>query len=202
VQRFSPNSLNGTTVANPGGGTTAALTDLKNPTGIAVDNNSNTYIADTGNKRLVVWAPNATSGSILISDNSLGNAYGLVLVPNSPNQVYYSTQGGTNSIYWWTFNASSANVILNQVNTAPNTLNSPGGITLDLYGNLYVTDKNPDRVVMYCRNATGVYSTVGTAVIQATDATLKHPMGVGFDSDLIMYVALNDGNYVVRYSRL
>ncbi len=205
VQQFPPSSLTGTTVANPGGGTTAALTDLKNPSGIAVDNNSNIYIADTGNNRLVVWAPNATSGNLLISDGSLANAYGLVLVPGSSNQVYYSTQGGTKSVYWWTFNASSPNVILTQVNGIngnPNALDSPGGMAFDPYGNLYVTDKNPDRVVMYCGNATGVYSTVGTTVIQATDATLKHPIGVGFDSDLNMYVALFDGNYVVRFSRL
>ncbi len=196
VQRYPPSSLIGTMVAGQGGGGSAALNDLKNPAGICVDNYSNIYIADTGNNRLVVWAPNATSGSLLISSNLINNAYGVLLVPGSSNQVYLSTQGGTNSIYLWTFNASTPNITATLVSSAPNNINNPGGMALDPYGNLYVPDNN-NRVVMYCVNS--IISTIGNTVVQDTPAMLKQPMNVAFDSNLNMYVSTGPGDTVVRY---
>ena len=50
---------------------------------------------------------------------------------------------------------------------------------------------------MFCTN-----TTVGTVVIQGTDATLKNPSSISFDSNLNMYVAMGDGSYIVRYARL
>jgi sugar lactone lactonase YvrE len=198
VQQYPPSSLIGTTVANPLGGTTNALTDLKSPSGIYVDNNSNLYIADTGNKRVMLWTPNATSGSILISNNVLDQMYGLVLVPGSSNQVYLSSQN-KNSVYLWIFGASNPNVTLTQVNDSTNTLNHPSGITLDPYGNLYVADRDNKRVVMYCVN-----STVGIVVVGATSSTptLNQPIAVGFDSNLNLYVATDAGDNVVLFALL
>ena len=88
VQRFPPNSTIGTTVAGTTGISSNALADLNRPTAVDVDNNSNIYILDMQNERVVQWAPNATNGTMLISDNRLLNSYGLLLAPGSSNQVY------------------------------------------------------------------------------------------------------------------
>jgi sugar lactone lactonase YvrE len=199
VQRYPPNSLNGTMVAGQGSGGSAAPNGLNNPTGIDVDNNSNLYIADTGNKRVMLWTPNATNGSILISSNLINDVYGLVLVPGSSNQVYLSNQGGSNSIYLWTFSASAPDVTLTQVSGTYNTLNNPSGITLDPYGNLYVADRGNSRVVMYCVN-----STVGIVVVGGTGSTpvLNQPIAVGFDSNLNLYVGTDNGDNVVLFTLL
>jgi sugar lactone lactonase YvrE len=199
VQRFPPNSLNSTTVAGQADGSSPnALNGLKTPSGIAIDNNLNLYIADIGNQRLMLWTPNAANGSILIS-NIGNNVYGLLLVPGSSNQVYMSTQGGPNSIYLWTFNASTPNVTLTAVSGNPNNLANPSGIALDPYGNLYVADRDHSRVVMYCVNAT-----TGTTVVGGTGSTptLNQPIAVGFDSNLNMYVLTENGDNVVRYALL
>jgi sugar lactone lactonase YvrE len=198
VQQYPPNSLTGTTVAGQTGSGSNALNDLRNPTGIAVDSNSNLYIADANNQRVMLWAPNATTGSILISSNLLGyNLYGLILVPGSSNQVYLSSQG-QNCIYLWTFNASSPDVTLTQVN-GTSTLKQPSGMALDPYGNLYVADMNNNQVVMFCAN-----STVGTIVVGGTGSTpaLDHPIDVAFDSNLNMFASTVEGDNVVRYALL
>jgi sugar lactone lactonase YvrE len=203
VQRFSPGSLTGTTVAGQASGTQeTTLNGFKNPSGIAIDNSSNIYIADTGNNRLVVWGPNATSGTFLISTSTMASPYGILLVPGSSNQVYVSTQGVLNNVYLWAFNASTPNVTLNVVSGSTGSLKNPSGIAVDPYGNLYVADSGNGQVVMYC--VTSTISTVGNAVVGGTGSTptLKQPTGIGFDSNLNLYVVDQGNDVVVRYKLL
>ncbi len=199
VQRFPPNSLNSTTVAGQADGSSPnGLSGLKNPSGIAVDDNLNLYIADIGNHQIVLWTPNATNGSILIANNNLDEVYGLLLVSGSSNQVYISSQNH-NSIYLWTFGASNPNVTLTQVSGNPNNLGNPSGIALDPCGNLYVADKDNNRVVMYFVN-----STIAITVVGGTGSTpaLNQPIAVGFDSNLNLYVLTGYSDYVVQYALL
>ncbi|CAF4183123.1 unnamed protein product, partial [Adineta steineri] len=197
VQRFAPGSTTGTTVA----GTTSyssALTGLNRPSAIDIDNNSNLYILDMNNKRLVEWAPNATIGTLLISDHTLNNGYDILLAPNSSNQIYISTQLNR-VIYLWTFGASTPSMTLQTVNDSQSTLGNPMGMVLDPYGNLYVADRNNNRVVMYCVN-----STVGIVVVEDNNSvpSLRNPVAIAFDSDLNLYVVTENNGQVVKLSRI
>ncbi|CAF3801757.1 unnamed protein product [Adineta steineri] len=197
VQRFALGSTTGTTVA----GTTAstnALTDLKQPTAIDIDNNSNLYILDMGNTRLVEWAQNATSGTLLISSSTLNNDYDILLAPNSSNQIYISDQGA-HALYLWTFGVSTPSMTLQTVNDSHNTLNNQMGMVLDPYGNLYVADRDNDRVVVYCAN-----STVGIVVAEDNNSvpSLKKPVALAFDSDLNLYLLSTNNGQVVKLPRI
>ncbi|CAF1034432.1 unnamed protein product [Adineta steineri] len=197
VQRFAPGSTSGTTVA----GTTSyssALTGLNRPSAIDIDNNSNLYILDMNNKRLVEWGPNATIGTLLISDHTLNNGYDILLVSDSSNQIYISTQLNR-VIYLWTFGASAPGMTLQTVNDSQNNLNNPEGMVLDSYGNLYVADRNNNRVVMYCAN-----STVGIVVAEDNNSvpSLQKPVALAFDSDLNLYVVTGNNGQVVKLSRI
>ena len=197
VIRYTPNFSSFTTVAGVANSASSALTHLHSPLGMDLDNNLNLYIADTDNKRVVKWAPNATSGTIVIGTGSTPKFYGLLLSLYSSNQAYVSSEDA-GAVYLWTFNAASPDVTLTQVNGTPAVLNDPRGIEYDTYGNLYVVDVSNKRIVMYCAN-----STVGKVAVQDNAVTdIRKPYDVAFDSNLNMYVADYDGQKVIRYNRL
>ena len=194
VIRFPPDYSSFAIVAGVSATASAALNDLDNPLGMDVDNNLNLYIAERDNKRVMKWAPNATSGTIVIGTASTPKFYGLLLSLYTTDQAYVSSQDA-DAVYLWTFNASLPTVTLTQVNASTSTLNEPRGIEYDTYGNLYVADTKNKRVVMYCVN-----STMGRVAI--ADSTLNLPHDVAFDSNLNMYVVDYNNHQVVRYTRL
>ncbi|CAF3879710.1 unnamed protein product [Rotaria sordida] len=198
VQRFPSGSNNGTTVAGTG---TAAntLVGLNKPQAVAVDSNSNIYIADKGNKRIMKWTPNAVSGTIWLSDNDLDHTIDIVISPTSTDKIY-TTRDDKDVIYSWTSGAASSPATFNQVNdTTKNTLNKPRGMTYDLYGNLYVADRDNDRIVMFCAN-----STVGIVVAADTGTSprLDKPVAVALDSNLNLYAVTEAGKNVIKFGRL
>ena len=199
VQRFPPNSsagTSGTTVAGTGS-PSGSLNALKHPTSIDIDDDFNLYILDAENKRVVQWAPNAAVGTLLITDNDLNNAQDILLATNSSNQVYISYTS-KNLINSWMFNTSSSTLFLSlsQVNGSQSTLNSPNGIILDPYGNLYVANSQNDPVVMYCQNFT-----VGTVVADDTTLSINQPIDVAFDSNLNLYLLDQNNGRVIKYTR-
>ncbi|CAF3716279.1 unnamed protein product [Rotaria sp. Silwood1] len=196
VVRYPPNSPNGTTIAGTGS-TGSALDEFNESRDVIVDDNLNFYVVDMKNNRVMKWAPNATSGTVAISHTSINGVHSMLFAPGSQSQVYLSDQNG-NSIYLWTFGASSASSTLTQVNSSNAVLTQPEGIVFDSYNNLYVADSGKNRIVMYCTN-----KTVGIPVIgeSGTTPACTKPMDVAFDSNLNMYVLL-DSAQVIKYTRL
>ena len=194
VVRFTPypsfSSL--TIVAGVTASSGSTLNKLNNPYGMDLDDNLNLYVAERGNKRVVKWPSGASSGSIVVSGSK--EFYGLVLSRFSTNQVYVSSEEG-NAVYLWTFNASSASVTLTAVDSSTSTLKKPRGLQYDIYNNLYVADRDNNRVVMYCPNAT-----VGRVAVASS--SLKQPYDVAFDSDLNMYVVDGGTHNVIKFNRL
>ena len=197
VIRYPPNFTAGTNVAGQPGVGSAALTDLKKPLGLIVDDNLNLYVAERDNQRVMKWAPGASSGTIVVPDTGK-NFYGILLSLYNSNQVYVSSEE-QKSVYLWTFNASAPAVTLTQVNGTPATLGAPRGIRYDKYGNLYVADRTQHRIVMYCVN-----STIGRVVIGGTGSTpvLTEPYDVDFDSDLNLHVLDGAGDRAIKYDLL
>ena len=93
VLRFPPNSTSsslGTKVAG-GNGHGVALNQINNPiSDIFVDANSNVYISDYVNERIVRWSPNALEGEMVVG----GNGYGWELNQVSRPTGLYIDQTG------------------------------------------------------------------------------------------------------------
>ncbi|CAF3657643.1 unnamed protein product, partial [Rotaria sp. Silwood1] len=192
-----PNSNIGTTVAGTGT-KSSALTDLDHLSAIDVDDNLNIYIADIHNDRIVKWASNATSGTVVVSNSLIDKSYDILLSPSSSNQVYTSNSD-KDKVYIWTFGNNSPTSTLSQVSATKNALAKPKGMVFDPYGNLYVVDSDNDRVVMYCAN-----SAVGIVVVGGSSTTpdLDKPTAVALDSNLNLYVAISGGTKVAEFARL
>ena len=195
VLRYSGNSVIGTAVA---GSTSGSTNDKFNePTDLYVDDNFNLYVVDSKNNRVMKWAQNATIGTPVISSSLINGVKGILPVPGNPDQVYLSDEGG--SIYLWSFNASSPNMTLfNVTSSSSPRLGKVQRMNFDTQKNLFVADKDENRVVMYCMNSTVGFPVVGES---GTTPAVTSPMDVAFDSKGNLYVAL-DGNVIVRYIRL
>jgi sugar lactone lactonase YvrE len=110
--------------ANEGGGSTSSTThSLGDPVGVAVDSNSNLYVADGGNNRVLEFAaPFAGCGSLPCVDSA--NA-----------TVVIGIQG--------TSTANCAGT------PSAMTLCGPGSVALDSANNLYVADTTDNRVLEF-----------------------------------------------------
>ena len=195
VVRFLPGSYNATRVAGVGSPGTM-LSELDNPTDVVVDENQTMYVVEDGNKRVTRWPYNSKNGTVAISSNLLEGATGILFVPGSSTQVYICNER-TDSVYIWNFGDPAPITTLQTVNHSSNSLNRPWGMTLDGYGNLYVADRDNDRVVMFVPNAT-----IGIPVVVrgSTGPTLDKPVDVALDSQLNLYVAV-EGHMIIKYAR-
>ncbi|CAF3297369.1 unnamed protein product [Rotaria sp. Silwood2] len=197
VVRYSPDFTSNTNVAGIPGSSSLALTNLKYPLGLDLDDELNLYVAERGNRRVTKWTPNATSGIIAIGTSSTPGFYGLLLSLYSSTEAYVSSED-TDTVYLWAFNATTPKVSLTQVNDTSTMLRNPRGLNYDVYGNLYVADKGNQRVVMYCVN-----STIGKVVVATTTAPrLDLPEHIVFDSNMNLYVVDSSNDFVVKFERL
>jgi hypothetical protein len=133
---------------------------------------------------------------VVISHNDIAGVECILLVPNYANQVYLSDTFD-HRIYLWIFEASSPTVTLSQVSGSTSSLNYPLGMTLDRYHDLYVADKDNDRIAMYPMN-----STIGIPVVEkmGKGAVFGKPMDIAFDFKMNMYVVCEE-NRVIKFFR-
>jgi Bacterial Ig-like domain (group 3)/NHL repeat len=199
---------------------------LDTPTGIAVDANGNVYIADSHNHRI----RKITSGNIAtiagtgapgfsgdgnsaaaaqlwlpssVAVDSTGNLY----IADTNNQRIRKIAGTTIStiagdgeeLFWGDGSAATSAV-----------LDSPTGVAVDASGNLYIADRDNQRVRMVA--ATGTISTIagsGAASFPggfsgdgatATSALLSKPSGVSIDAAGNLYIADTDNQRIRQIS--
>lgn len=188
VRQYPPDNPNGTVYAGTGSGITGVL---KYPVGVAVDDDFNLYIADREAKLILKRDPNGTSlVTVINTAGVITDLAALALPHHSSNQIFVSDQG-KNSVYLWTFNATTPSAAYTQVNDGT-ILKGPRGIKLDEYDNLYVADEDNSRIVMFCAN-----STTGVVIANLT----SKPRDLAFDSQFNLYVAL-ESKEIMKYSKI
>jgi len=210
----------------------ATLSKLNAPTGISVDNLGNLYIADSKNHRLRKVDSNGIITTL--AGNGVSNYTGdLGLAVNAklnlPSDVALDQQ---NNIYildrWYGYvrkidaisgiiTTVAGNIANGAVQCTPQPcyngdaipalqadLSEPFGLTLDVWGNIYIADTENHRVRRVDQQ--GVISTIaGTGTlyfngdgIPAETASVYRPFGVAVDSKGFLYIADKDNHRIRR----
>ncbi len=81
----------------------------------------------------------------------------------------------------------------------PTQLNSPSGITLDQWQNIYVNDRMNYRIQLFCNgSSTGI--TIAGSVTNGSSFSL--PYDIKLDSQLNLYVVDNGATRVMKFAKL
>lgn len=152
VLKFSADFSSYTIVAGINNYMGSALTQLSSPTGIFVDAQGNIYICDTGNNRVMKWAPDGTSGVVVAGGNGYGNASNQLA---NPLGVTVDCQGNmyiadtyNNRIQLWAPGAASATTIMGS-GSAADQVSVPANVFLDGDNYVYISDAGNNRVQRY-----------------------------------------------------
>ena len=143
--------------------------DLDSPAGLAFDQEENILVVDTGNNRVVKFDKSGKLLSVVIennSDNSLDMPWGIAV--NHLGHILVSDWRNNRICVY-----DSEGKYLNSFGEIPNSLGQdyvqlkgPAGLSIDDDGDIYVADRDNDRVVIY--DPEGKYVTQFTG-----DATLS-----------------------------
>jgi DNA-binding beta-propeller fold protein YncE len=174
------------TIASPGSGPG----QLASPSALSIDGAGNLYVADTGNERIVRMAPDGTNlGSI----TGTGALRGIAVTPDG-NRIYAADSRNHIKVY-----APDGAVLADFAGTGNKLgkLISPGQITLDGAGNLWVADRGNNRVQQFGPEGQRLqtFGTRGTGPGQ-----FIHPTGVSVDCNGMLTVTDSDNNRVQQFT--
>ncbi len=204
-----------------GDGGLATNATMTNPMGIALDSAGDIFFADSGSSRVrevnlsgiintFVQSPTTVTG---MAFDSSGNLY---IVAQMSHAVYeVSPSGSVTKVVGTGYSTGSIDGeggdprddLGDGKQALSCSLSYPTDVAIDASGNLYIADKNNQRV-RKVDHTTGIVSTVaGTGVAggsgdggPATSAQLNQPSGLAIDNQGNLYIAEQGGNRVRKVS--
>ncbi|GHU55930.1 hypothetical protein FACS189442_4040 [Spirochaetia bacterium] len=216
IRKISPGGVvttlagSGTSGYADGTGTAARF---YSPTGVAVDNAGNVYVADYGNNRIRKISPSGVvttlAGSTQGYADGTGTAarfdYPFGVAADNAGNVYVADYGNhrirkiSPSGVVTTLAGSGAKGYADRTGTAAK-FNNPSGVAVDNAGNVYVADYYNHRIRKI--SPSGVVTTLagigyGYADGTATAAEFSFPYGVAVDNVGTVYVADTE-NHLIR----
>ncbi|CAF3905663.1 unnamed protein product [Adineta steineri] len=172
------------------------------------------YVADAGNHRVVRYLTNSTSGTngVLVAggngpnntNTSLNTPWGIHYLPSVSNDLFITNYDG-HSVIRWTPGASSGTFVAGVpgVNGSDSThLNTPMGIKIDNYMNMYVVDFGNSRVQLFCANSSVGITIAGNGSAGNSATQLNSPRGIAFDSAMNMYIGDDLNGRVQKFMKL
>lgn len=177
---------------------------LSSPYGVAVDAAGNIFVADTGNRRVQMWAAGATSGTTVAGggEGSASLSFPIdVALDRWGNRYVVDT--GRNEVVMWRPGARTGVRVAGSTSpyrTHPSSLDSPRGIAIDSASNLYVADFGNNRVQRWAPGATHGVTVAGNGVWGSGPQQLGNPSAVAIDPAGNVYVADQQNHRVQRWA--
>lgn len=200
VLKFSSGASTSTVVAGQALGTPSSSEfGLSYPRGIAVDQNSSVYIADTNNNRIQLWSSGSSIGTTVAGNSTFfGSGAGLLFSPYSvtlnPNYgLMYIADTTNQRIMSWVPGASTGTLFGG--NGGGNTIiqvNTPSGIYFDSLSNsLLITNYDGNTAIRWVIGI-GSWTIVGGNITGSSgnsSTQLYRPEGLTVDPMGNIYVA-------------
>ena len=174
--------------------------ELYYPYGLSLDSNSNVlYIADYGNHRIMKYFANSSNGTLVADGNGAG--YGITQLHHpmrvhfdaSSNSLFIANYIAHNIVCWvlgtnsWTLIAGSATGTHGSTSML---LYAPTDVAVDSMGNVYVSDKNNQRVQFFLSGQLNGTTIAGTTSLPGSTANLLYgPESVVVDAQFNLYVS-------------
>jgi sugar lactone lactonase YvrE len=209
VMKIQAGSLTRSVVADSTGVSGDSLALLNSPAELAVDANSNIYVNDDFNYRVMLWRADSSSGVIVAGNgsngsaaNTIGESVGLAL--DSQGNIYVSDKAN-NRVMKWAPNATSGILVAGTgvAGSSSQQLYNLYGLHLDENNSyLYVADLANSRIQRYSLDD----ATNGTTVAGGNGAgsgsnQLNQPYGICVSKQTgDIYIADFNNNRIQRWS--
>lgn len=190
----------------------ANMTQLRSPCGLAVDPITDTlYIGDLNNDRIVSYAKNANSSTLIFGGQGRGVNRTQLSGPAGiyfdfiSNSLYIANYYGQ-SIVRYVLGANQSTLFTGNSNgsfgSGESELKTPLKVILDPMGNIYVADGDNHRVQFYPPDQMNGTTILGTTNVSGTDPSLlNRPRSIAFDNQLNLYVVEEDNHRVQKFLR-
>jgi uncharacterized protein (TIGR03437 family) len=181
-------------------GTISTLLHASTPTGLTIDSFSTLYVADPGAGEIVALPLTGSATAYNLSANDLAFGTDGYLYATSDTLVWRVSFTGPSLVV-----AGGGNLAYGDGGAATNALlNDPSGIAADSSGNVYIADRNNNRIRHVAPDGaistiagTGASGNTGDSGF-AVQATFNAPSAVTLDPFGNLYV-VDGGNQRVRY---
>ena len=178
---------------------------------MAYDQNSNTlYIAEVNGHRIRSYKIDTKVSTIVAGDGT--NGYGPTQL-SSPRAVFFDASSisliiantGAHTIVRWVLGDSSWTLIAGTIGSSGSLstqLNSPYGVTLDAFSNIYVADMTNNRIQLFLSGQSTGITIAGVSSVQGNNSTLlRNPYAVALDSNRNLYVADTNNHRIQKFQR-
>ncbi|CAF1105306.1 unnamed protein product [Adineta steineri] len=184
----------GTGTSGPG------LNQLNSSTGIFFDSSDNLYVADSGNYRVLKYAPGVTIGTVIAGTTNVSGttldlfSTGIRYIFVDSSQNLYVADTYNNRVMLWPNGASTGTIVAGNATfgTSFNQIYNPYGIWVDSSSNVYVAEYQNQRVTKWASGATtGILLAGNTSSAGNITSKLASPAGLVYD-------ALNQDLYIAN----
>jgi sugar lactone lactonase YvrE len=173
----------------------SGLNQLSQIEGLAIDSNSNIYIADAPNARVVKWAPGATEGVVVAGGNGIGTDLNQLAYPtgidiDSQGSVFVSDPWN-HRVMRWDVGATEGVVVAggNGFGSEANQLNNAYDVRVDGSSAVYVADSGNHRVMRWDVGATEGVVVAGGNGFGSEANKASDPMYLALDGSGGVYVS-------------
>jgi len=188
---------NAVTVTGLSNGTAgSSISQLNAPWGIRISNNDVLYISDYYNNRIVVVDLNSPNNISIIGSGPGSNlnqlSYPLdVFVTNTS---LYVLDHGNNRVQETSLNGSNPSTVLGYGGSV-----GPWYFYVDNDDNIYLSDFNNNRVLLFPSNSTNFTIVAGTGVPGSNNNQLNNPCGIFVNQNGTIYIADHLNHRIMKW---